>query len=385
MHRNLIAILIAAAMLFMSVPGQVSAHESSATDLNDLAYDDVWPLLGPGGATEDLNLPGQAEAFGGEPVSDSCTHHNLTEDYQDFEGEDPEFIAEDAECDDSDVHTISNYQCRGKKGFDNPVDADINMTIDMPFFHSDLENGIFEATGSFFTDVSFEGEDADEVSQVWFGFAHTFAWPLSSSLCEPPFPMPGAYYEFYRGDTDGSDGWEIPVNTLLVPDAPYGAILRAMDSSGNTLVAGFVYSNVNNYNNDLEWQPGTPTACDQEGETAVLCPYHDVTPPNGITYAVSTTEERGEALSGDGPGCTDGFAVEYGEPLAHFEVLDGKTETEYDARDRDVDSVPLTTTARDDWGPGFCWEEPVQLPITFKAVDQSNNVRIQEITADDFE
>lgn len=411
MNRAAIAVVVAVAMALMSVPGQVTAHESTALDLNDAAYDNVWPLLGPGGATDNdavrdgLSALGlHAQKGGGDPVYESCTHHDpgiVDEDdpynaNDQCEWQDDE--TEDNPNPDGAVHETVAFQCTGTKSFTSTEEADIVVDTPFPYKHSDLDNGIFEATGSFFVPLEITGDDADRVSQVWFGFMHTFAWPMSSALCQDAFPLPGAYYEFYRGDTDGSDGWEIPVNTLLVPDAPYGAVLRFLDSSGNTLAATFVFSNVNNYLNDAEWQPGTPTSCDQEGDTGgTLCPYHDTTPPRAtvfIDHEHSSAFPRNDDIDNadgttDTP-CKEGVALEYGEPLADdgtgepaVELTSGSgdpvdTDFEYNPPDRDVDSVPIETTARDNWGPGICVEEPPGT-LHVKAWDQSGNIGSQTI------
>jgi hypothetical protein len=396
MNRRAIAVVIAAAMALMTFPGTATAHESSAADLNDVAYDRVWPLIGPGGVTDDpalndaLSAAGlDAQEKGGNAgddapdARDSCTHHD--------DGQPDQEPALDNECDDGDVQSMKFYQCKGSSELGSMEEADIEVETPMPFFHSDLENGVFEATGSFFVPIEPSGDLAGEVDQVWFGFAHTFAWPLSSALCQEPFPAPGAYYEFYRGDTDG-EPWEIPVNTLLVPDAPYGAILRLMDSSGNTLAAAFVYSNVNNYLNDANFQPGTPTTCDQEGDTGgTLCPYHDVTPPRATVFDETQHDDKFPRFddndNADGTsdtGCARGIALEYGEPLAEDGNGKPAIETsenwyEYNPPDRDVDSVPVETTARDNWGPGICIPFPSE-SFTVKAWDQTGNVGTQHIT-----
>jgi hypothetical protein len=395
-NRTSTAILIAVAMLSMSVPGQVSAHASTAADLNELAYDNVWQILGPGGETDDptvkegLSALGlDAEERGGEAPDDneaSCTHH----DDGIIDGQAPgDNVCTDDDGDsepDDDVQNLKFFQCQGAKSFANPTEqADLEFEAPFPVNHNDLENGIFEATGSFFVPVQFNGTDAERVSEVHFGFAHTFAWPASSSLCQPPFPLSGAYYEFYRGDTTPEDGFEIPVNTLLVPDAPYGAVLRALDETGNTLGVAFVYANVNNYLNDANFRPNTPSTCENAGNAGTdLCPYHDTTPPRATVYKSFEMPDdvfpRGENADDE---CTEGVALEYGEPVETFEVTrpNGNSVSfdTYDPANRDVDSTPLVTTARDDWGPGLCILSPPG-EFTVKAWDQSGNIGAQTIT-----
>ncbi len=340
---------------------------AGAIDTNELVFDNIWPVFGPGGETDaivnplldegDLN----AEAFGGT-VTEEPTASTTADGQPTYE--------------------LSGYQCAGT----NPntgAEYDVSMSSPNPFFHSSLENGIFEATGSFFVDVDFTGNDADKVEEVHFGFAHTFPWPASSVLCNGAFPLPGAYYEFYRGDTTGTDGWEIPVNTLLVPDFAYGAILRAMDSQGNILASAFVYANVNNYANDENWQPGTPTSCDQDGDTGpLLCPYQDVTPP---FPTVKGAEGHNAADT-----CPNGVLVSYGEPLDNptttdtpaFDTVTSHTFSETpdgQVQERDVDSVLLVQVDSEPWGPEYCVSKTAGSPIVVQAEDQLGNIGIREI------
>jgi hypothetical protein len=398
MKRSAIAVAVAVAMALMSVPGTVMAHESTATDLNDAAYDEVWPLVGPGGATDDptvkegLSTLGlDAEESGGALDTTSCTHHadgikDINEPYN--PGDECNVDGDD---DNGAVHEMKFYQCNGAKSWTQPTtESDIQIETDFSFNHSDLENGIFEATGSFFVPIELDGptEQVDQAAQVHFGFLHTFAWPMSSALCQDPFPLSGAYYEFYRADTTPEDGWEIPVNTLLVPDAPYGAILRVMDDQANTLAAAFVYANVNNYLNDANSQSGTPESCDQSSSTGeTLCQYHDTTPPHATVF--DKDEEPSAFPRSDK--CTKGIALEYGEPLATDDNGDPAVEIEpvgnsdgdltvtpYQPPGRDVDSLALFTVNTEQWGPGICIEEP---PAEFnaKAWDQSGNVGVQTV------
>lgn len=383
--RTLTTITVAVAMLSMTVPGQVTAHESEAADLNEVAYNDVWPLLGPGGPTDqqDVNyveerLGLQADQVGGQPVFGSCTHH------ADGEIEQP---PQRNTCPTSDVQTLKAFQCTRGLFDDSEESPDLTFEGLKTFVHTDLENGIVETTGSFFLNVQFSGGDADQVEEVRFGFANTVPWPASLATCQGSFLLPSASYELYGGDADPTaDGtFEIPIDTLRLPDAPHGAVIHALDADGNPLGVAFFYANVNNDLNDANWRPGGPTPCDpadQAGE--VLCPsHHDTTPPRATVFKGADLNEprRDTQANGDGTGdaeCGSGVALEYGEPLAGYEILDGTNSFEYNAPDRAAGSVPLDIPARD-WGPGICVPQPGS-GFTIRAWDHTGNVGTQTVS-----
>jgi len=393
MQRRIIAVLVALSMLSIGLP-TVAAHQGGGTDLNELVYNDVWEVLGPGGETDRAEVKDAlqtaglyAEPFGGEQAN-ACTHHA-----DDFANKDPWRIqcngAENRTGDEEGgAETLTAFNCRGQDPdtsvsedlTNSPTEtdrADIDLSSNMPFHYNDRENRILEATGSFFVDFQFSGEDADEVNQVWFGYLTNFAWPASSSLCQGEVTQPGAYYEFYRGDTTSEDGWEVVINTLLVPDAPYGAVVRALGDTcapsdlqcvnANTIAAGFTYANVNNYLNDPDFRPGeTPQSCDDGG-----CPFHDTTPPNAIVYTGNEIDAHLDMDENDGNDdkCEGAdVAVEYGEPLAADGQIKKSSSSEwglafdgasiaqkYTPPPRDVDAFARATTETEVYGPGYCF------------------------------
>lgn len=405
MNQTKLALLIATAMILGGLPATVTAHPEDGVDTHT-AFDETWNVFGPQGETaqlEDALREGDlhAELRGGQQ-SPSCTHH--VEGLQgDHEVDDHSQLTSNLnECTNTtagDVNYLSAFQCNGPSLDDPSQDADADMYTTLAFNHSDVKNGITEATGSFFVDVYLEGAAADRVDQVWFSYLHTFPWPVSSALCQGPLPMPGVFYEFYRGDTDGANGWEIPINTLLVPDAPYGAVVRALDTdTGTTVAASFSYSYVNNYHNEAEWTPGgTPEECNK-GQSSLPtrnCPYRDSTPPHAVVKGangngvISDEPANTECLSGGGD-----VAVEYGEPLAtgldtsenpgaSFTVDKDVSITTYDPVERDVDSTPASTTETNQWGPGFCLDGVVGNEVMIKAVDQNGNVGVQKVIDSD--
>lgn len=360
--RRITGIIVAS--LLLSLPSMALAHEPTPVDADSQAYGDTWPLLGPGGATGgtvDGLLAGanlRAERVGGNPAP-SAVHSASGHGTQ--------------------THTLTGFQCTAPKSdataSGEPGEVyDVTIHSEAPFYHSDRANGIVEATGSFFVPFDLTGDDAEEVDELWFGFLHTFPWPASSALCSGPFPLPGAYYEYYRGDRTRADGWEIPVNTLLVPDGAYGAVLRAVDAEGNTLATEFVYANVNNYLNDANWQPGTPAGCDSyPGTDEPSCPYHDVTPPHPVVKGAEGDGKLGKTQEA----CPTGVAFEYGEPLVSFSVNTG-THTEYTPPEREVDAYPMVAVFSEVWGPGYC-VTGASGDITATAVDQSDNVGITTV------
>lgn len=372
---------IAVALLTLgSALGPVAAHESTGTDLNTLVLDDIWDTFGPSGPAEDeieegfetLGFP--AERAGGDCTTSRSHEFNPTVDTGCT-------LPEGGTG--GDTYTPTFYQCDGV----DPAETDgIDLHVDAnnPFFHSDLENGIFEATGSFLVDIELGGEDAEQVEEIWFIYFHTFPWPASKSLCQGPFPLPGAYVEFVTGDTNGADGWEIPVNTLTVPDMAYGAGIRAFDEQGNVLKTAFVYANVNNYLNDLDFRPGSPQECDRNDNDAVQCNYHDVTPPWPLVKGAEGKDLP--AWYDDPDHSCDGVVFEYGEPLASpGEDLQDSIQTnagwqEVPAEPKDAETVPLFTVQpeMEAFGPALCFSG-VSGTLTVTATDQNGNTATRTV------
>ncbi len=371
-HATILTIAVAVLTLGSTL-GPVAAHESTGTDLNTLVLDDVWDTFGPSGPAENeiaqafeaLGYP--ADSAGGNCTA-SYTHHF-----------DP---ATDTGCqlagggEGGDTHTPTFYQCDGADAQDHP-DGDIQIQADArnPFFHSSLENGIFEATGTFFVDIEFTGAHADEIDEVWFIYFHTFPWPASKSLCQGPYPLPGAYVEYVTGDTDGRNGWEIPVNTLTVPDMAYGAGIRALDADGNVLKTGYVYANVNNYLNDLAWQPSSPEQCQQGSDG---CNIHDVTPPWPVVKGAEGKIKLPDNNAAEH--CPNGVAFEFGEALASFEVIEGGSYSEFPSTPRDSETVPLTTVDSEAFGPSYCVATTQADRIIVRATDEYGNVALRTVT-----
>ncbi len=234
-------------------------------------------------------------------------------------------------------------------------------------------HGVIKASGSFYVVPELGGADADQVEAVWFSFAETTPTAPEASLgggsdelCaqtpEGGVAASGAYYEFYRGDTDKSDGWTIPVNTLLVPDNAYGAKLTFLGHSDeleqagvdendlnqpypgglDVLGMGYVYALVDNDADDTTWEPCEPTR--------MACDNHDTTPP------------WPQIVPGDVPLSAiedqDTLTVTFGEHVIRDSVdilvngLDqGHGDVSHDASD--VDAAPLFTATTDDWGERF--------------------------------
>lgn len=369
--RSKTILTVAVALVTLSSAlGPVAAHDSTGTDLNTLVLDDIWDTFGPSGPAEEeieeafsaLGFP--AERAGGN-CTESYTHH--------FEPGTSSGCELPSESQGGDTHTPTFYQCDGADAQDHPDgDIDIEAQPRNPFFHSSLENGIFEATGTFFVDIEFTGAHADEIDEVWFIYFHTFPWPASKSLCQGPYPLPGAYVEFVTGDTTPEDGWEIPVNTLTVPDMAYGAGIRALDDQGNVLKTAFVYANVNNYLNDLAWQPSSPEQCQQGSEG---CDIHDVTPPWPLVKGAEGKERTNNAATY----CPDGVAFEFGEALDSFELIEGDTANGFPSTPRDSETMPFFTVDTDVFGPSYCVTTSTG-EITVKATDEHGNVAFRTVT-----
>lgn len=394
--RRPATIILTLAMMLM--PAVAVGHAPEGTDTNTIILNDVWSVFGPGCSVEDQavcdadqavedevlgNLNLQAETFGGT-LTQSTVHAT------DEEGSFHESGAP--------THVLTGSQCNGLAPDGSTYDA--TLWSDFPYYHSDLENGIFEATGSFFVPFEVLGPDAGAVEELHFGYAHTFPWPASSALCTGPFPLPGAYYEFYRGDTEGADGWEIPINTLLVPDMAYGAIVRALDANGNTVVSGFVYANVNNYLNEVNFRPGsTPQGCATAGNAATECNYHDVTPPFPTVKGarpLAVADEPSVTDHNPVARCADGVLFSFGEPVALDEIqVSGEASNVQKtagpdlptAAHRDVDAVALFPVTTEWWGPEVCvtaddTNGDGQAVITIEATDPQGNYGIRTVVTD---
>lgn len=265
------------------------------------------------------------------------------------------------------------------------VDLDISLQNPFPVFRPDgvsqdaaSSQGVIVSTGAFFAVPQISGDDAAQVTSVWFGFAETApsvaetAGP--STACADGKPAPGgAYYELYRGDTDASDGWRIPINTLLVPDNLYGAHLRVFGTlsedapttptGGERLLAtASVYAMVDN-----EAQDETQNSCTP---SAVECAYQDLQPPWAlVTPGDSPFDnfDQSELDSNDQQGVVEGWTVEFGSP-----VQTGQTTIEIDRHDgegfqpvtteptessADVDPLPVVTVLEDpNWGPKYVFD-----------------------------
>lgn len=287
-------------------------------------------------------------------------------------------------CDEGDVHRMVFFQCSGPDPDVDPADpeADLSLRSDKLFLHDDLANGVVEATGTFFLPFELEGTDADHVEEVWVGLGQSSPWLAASTLCRPPAPAPGAYLEFYRDDTNGTDGWTIPLDTVIIPDARYGLVVRALDGNGTVLASGFTYLDVDNLLSDTEFQPGGPTTCPQPPSSGPYCWYHDTTPPYASVYRGDDLPRRDTTDNIDGShggACTQGLAFEYGEPIADFTVLAGGEASPYNAPDRPTDLIPHTATAHRDWGPGYCIEDP-SFPVEVRAIDYLGNIRVQTVS-----
>lgn len=320
-----------------------------------------------------------------------------------------------------------------------PYDLDVKIQNPFPIQHTGPEagqespegpasQGVIVATGSFYVVPELGGADASEVDAIWFGFLETTPTVPgagvgggSDELCtELPHEgqaASGAYYEYYRGDIDKSDGWTIPVNSLLVPDNTYGAYLKfyadvdevdealgdednsdgvGLDEQGQPspgglklIGMGFNYATTDNFRNDASTDDRGVGCTPQR----LKCVYQDTTPPWPQVTPGDT--DLPEAWAGDDAGDEE-LTVTFGEQVQDtaftptFTYGDGEvspTDTENDVSD--VDSVPLFTvpdTGTDEWGQKFTFGdidlEPCKT-FTVTAIDTHGNEATKEVTFED--
>lgn len=296
------------------------------------------------------------------------------------------------------------YTCKAEKIDGSQFDIDVGLQNPFPLQETagePSEKGVLVATGSFYVIPEITGVDADAVEAVWFGFLETAPTvpgtagtvndedigggndALCAELTRQAHPASGAYYEFYRGDTDKSDGWTIPVNTLLVPDNVYGAYLKLLGdvdelndqasvgsqeieddklpqpSPGGleVLGAGYVYATVDNDDADEQY-----TSCEP---TRLSCDYQDITPPWPQIVPGDVPLDQVEDKST--------LRITFGEhvqvdSLTPAITVNGVTQnvgpTNHDSSD--VDSAPLFTATEDKWGEE--WE--INVPGGLQAGDE---------------
>lgn len=161
-------------------------------------------------------------------------------------------------------------------------------------------HAVLIASGSFYVTPTLSGDDVENVEAIWFSYFETTPTaPVAgmgggsdetcASLDRHAATTSGAYYGFFRGDINKSDGWTIAINTLLVPDNVYGAkltLLGHMDEAGEAgvdegevgepypggleiLAMGYAYAVTDNTEDDTTWSSCTPSreACDNQDTT----------------------------------------------------------------------------------------------------------------------
>ncbi len=235
------------------------------------------------------------------------------------------------------------------------------------------EHAVLLASGSFYVIPELSGEDADQVEAIWFNYLQTTPTaPLAgagggtdetcASLDRHAATASGAYYEFFRGDTDKSDGWTIPINTLLVPDNAYGAKLAflghsdELDEAGldegdlnqpypgglEVLAMGYAYAITANDADDTTWEPCEPTrmACDNQDTTP---PWPQVVPGDVPLESVEDPST---------------LTVTFGEHVIRdsVDILVNGLDQGHGDIDHDqagTDAVALMTVTTDDWGERF--------------------------------
>lgn len=320
--------------------------------------------------------------------------------------------------DDGKVHAASApfYACSAQG-----VDLEVSLQNPYPLYVPDpvagdevsdedafaKRHGVVKTSGSFYVVPELSGSDASEVEAIWFSFLETAPTAPevgigggSDEVCldseAGAASAGGAYYEFYRGDTDRSDGWTIPINTLLVPDNLYGAKLTFLGHSDtledagvdenqftqpypgglDVLGMGYVYAIVDNDADDTTFQPCEPTRdpCDNQDTTP---PWPQVVPGD---VPLDDVEDRGT------------LEVTFGEHVVHEKteikvngVSQGHGSITHDSSD--VDSVPLFTATTDDWGESFEVELDTDLTpcdeIQITASDLHGNQATKKILADE--
>lgn len=332
------------------------------------------------------------------------------------------------------------YTCTATKDVTadgEPVPYDLDVKIQNPFAiqHTGPEagqespegpasQGVIIATGSFYVVPELSGADADEVDAIWFGFLETTPTVPeagigggSDELC-PELPhqgqaAAGAYYEYYRGDIDKSDGWTIPVNSLLVPDNTYGAYLKfyadvdevdsalgdddngdgiGLDEQGQPspgglklIGMGFNYATTDNFQDDSSLGGERGVGCTPQ---RLPCVYQDTTPP-WPQVTPGDTDIPSDWVNQDAG--NEQLEVIFGEEIQisgtsvshEGDTLDPNTPIEDDVSD--VDSVPLFTVpgaGTDAWGQRLVFDvdlEPCD-KVTVKATDTHGNFAQKDTT-----
>lgn len=238
-------------------------------------------------------------------------------------------------------------------------------------------HSVLIASGSFYVIPEISGPDADQVEAVWFSYLETTpTLPLagegggSDETCveedRQAATASGAYYEFFRGDIDKSDGWIIPINTLLVPDNVYGAKLTFLGHSDDlggavdegaldkpypggleVLAMGYAYAITDNDEDDTGWQPCTPTeeACANQDTTP---PWAHVV-PGDIPLADVDDDARLEVIFGEHVQADDTEI----QVDRHDKPSEGPVSVitdDPDHHESGVDAVALMDANTDDWG-----------------------------------
>lgn len=326
------------------------------------------------------------------------------------------------------------YTCTAQKIEDGTVkDVELDINIQNPFpiqktgAGNPAETGVLVSTGTMFVVPEISGADASEITSIWFGFLETIPTEPNTGvgggdLCEgapkTTVNANGAYYEFYRGDIDGSDGWTIPINTLLVPDGTYGAYLKVFgdldtpvtDESqepqlladrgepspgGSELLAtGYVYATVDNSVDD---EPGAWRSCTP---TRASCTYQDIQPPWAQVRPGDTplvTDPNSDQFNADELTISFGehvnlnnleiYIVPPGETLDKSKHQQSTLGTVTHAT-ADVDSVPLAQVLDDFWGEEIVLGDdealvnPLQdgTTVVITATDLHGNTATKEIT-----
>lgn len=308
-----------------------------------------------------------------------------------------------------------------------PYDLDVRIQNPFPVQKTGTGNpasqGVIIATGSFYVVPELSGADASEVDAIWFGFLETAPTVPeagigggSDELCtELPHQgqaAAGAYYEYYRGDIDKSDGWTIPINSLLVPDNTYGAYLKfysdvdevdqalgdddnsdgiGLDEQGQPspgglklIGMGFNYATTDNFHDDSSLSGDRGLGCTPQ---RAPCTYQDITPP-WPQVTPGDTDIPSDWVGGDAG--DEQLQVIFGEHVqpeaTTIFVNDQKQDpTSSDPDVSDVDSVPLFTVpgaGTDAWGQRFVFDvdlEPCDT-VTVKATDTHGNFAQKDTT-----
>lgn len=460
-----VTILLVAAALLLS-PAAMGAFSTRGV------HDDVWNTFTPEPADipaqkKDVNincgegattsimggenfLPGSKGAQKHLPCWDGGNHLHSADGEEDGSGQNVHDLWTDA--DGIVGATPPAYTCTATKDVTadgEPVPYDLDVKIQNPFAiqHTGPEagqssdggpasQGVILATGSFYVVPELSGADASEVDAIWFGFLETTPTvpeagigggsdELCPELLHEGQAAAGAYYEYYRGDIDKSDGWTIPINSLLVPDNTYGAYLKfyadvdevdeALDDGDNNdgvgldefghaqpvtdgqpspgglklIGMGFNYATTDNFHDDSSIGGDRGVGCTPQ---RLACVYQDTTPP----WPQVTPGDTDLPLSWIGDKASDeklqvtfGEEVQFPNTATSF-FLNGNPISPVSAKDdvSDVDSVPLFTlpeTGTDEWGPNFVFDvnlEPCD-NLEINAIDTHGNTAKKTLTIED--